>query len=130
MVKTTEPPSKAENVVTPDQGSSVEPIKMTVTARSKNMTAKQRLRAQLMQDYDKMIHPVEDHKQPVVVQLGMALIHVDLDEMTSIITVDGWMRMSWNDPGLKWDPNIFEDVQKMHFGQDELWKPDILLYNK
>lgn len=104
-------------------------IQMTVTGRSKNMTAKQRLRAHLTQNYDKSIHPVEDHEEAVVVSLGMALIHVDLEEKKSLIIVDGWMRLAWNDPGLKWDPDLFDNVTMMHFAANELWKPDILLYN-
>ncbi len=72
---------------------------------------------------------MEDHTKPVTVSLGLAVIHVDLDERSSILTVDAWMRMSWTDPGLKWDPAIFDNVQKMHFGDNTLWKPDILLYN-
>ena len=58
-------------------------IVMTVTGRSKEMTAKQRLRAHLMQNYDKNIHPVEDHNEAVQVKLGMALIHLDIDEKKS-----------------------------------------------
>ena len=93
------------------------------------MTGKQRLRAHLMGNYDKSIHPVEDHNQPVNVSMGMTLIHVDLIEKQSIIYLDAWMRFSWKDPNLVWDPNLFDGVTQFHFGADELWKPDILLYN-
>ena len=54
----------------------------------------------------------------------------DMDEKKSIITVDSWMRMGWNDSALVWDPDKFDGVLTMHFESDELWKPDILLYNK
>ena len=104
-------------------------IVMTVTGRSKEMTAKQRLRAHLMQNYDKTIHPVEDHNEAVQVNLGMALIHLDIDEKKSLLTADAWMRMSWNDPNLAWQREIFENVSLIHFGSEEIWKPDILLYN-
>ena len=53
-----------------------------------------------------------------------------MDEKKSIITVDSWMRMGWNDSALVWDPDKFDGVLTMHFESDELWKPDILLYNK
>ena len=53
-----------------------------------------------------------------------------MDEKKSIITVDSWMRMGWNDSALVWDPNEFDKVETMHFESHELWKPDILLYNK
>ena len=105
-------------------------IVMTVTGRTKEMTAKQRLRAHLMQNYDKSIHPVEDHNEAVTVKLGMALIHLDIDEKKSLLTADAWMRMSWNDPNLAWQTEIFENVSLIHFGSEEIWKPDILLYNR
>ena len=54
----------------------------------------------------------------------------DMDEKKSIITVDSWMRMGWNDSALVWDPDKSDGVLTMHFESDELWKPDILLYNK
>ena len=82
-----------------------------------------------MQNYEKNIHPVEDHNEAVKVSLGMALIHIDIDVKKSLLTADAWMRMAWNDPNLKWDTNIFENVSLIHFGSDEIWKPDILLYN-
>ena len=120
---------KEETVETDDTGETVKRVDLRVSGRSKNMTGKQRLRAHLMQNYDKSIHPVEDHEKPVNVSLGMALIHVDLDEKKSLIIVDGWMRMAWNDPNLAWQPEIFENVSSMHFGADEVWRPDIYLYN-
>lgn len=82
-----------------------------------------------MRNYDSTIHPVEDHTQPVVVSMGMSLIHFNIEERLSIITVDGWMRFSWKDPGLTWDPQEFGNVTQMHFNCHEVWKPDIYLYN-
>jgi len=104
-------------------------IKVSVRVVDPNMSPKQRLRNHLMLSYNKEIHPVLDYREPVNVHLGMALIHVDFDEKKSLITVDGWMRMTWNDPNLAWNPDDFENVTQMHFGSNELWKPDILLYN-
>jgi hypothetical protein len=68
--------------------------------------------------------------QAVVVKLGMAVIHFDVDEKRSILSVDAWMRMAWNDNHLNWDPAEFEGLTQMHFGEHEIWKPDIQLYNR
>jgi len=59
----------------------------------------------------------------------MALIHLDLDEKVSVLEVDGWMRLNWTDQYLSWDPNDFGGLKQIHFGQSEIWKPDIQLYN-
>ena len=34
----------------------------------------------------------------------MAMIHVDLDEQSSILEVDAWLRQKWHDDFLTWDP--------------------------
>lgn len=103
--------------------------KVSATGVVKKMSAKQRLRQHLLDGYDKLVHPVEDHKDAVKVALGLALIHVDLNERQSFMLVDAWMRMSWVDTNLRWDPSLFDNANTMHFGAEDLWKPDVLLYN-
>merc|ERR1719150_2766268 len=39
------------------------------------------------------------------------------------------MRLNWTDQYLSWDPNDFGGLKQIHFGQSEIWKPDIQLYN-
>ena len=90
-------------------------IQVTVTGRAMDQSPKIRLKNHLMNGYEKDIHPALEYRDPVNVQLGMALIHVDLDERKSLITVDGWMRLTWNDPKLKWNPDDFDNVTQMHF---------------
>ena len=45
------------------------------------------------------------------------------------MTADVWMRLSWIDENLRWDPEKHDKQANIHFGEDEIWKPDILLYN-
>ena len=66
----------------------------------------------------------------MVVKLGMAVIHFDIDPKRSVLMVDAWMRMAWNDNHLIWDPAEFEGLTQLHFGEHELWRPDIQLYNR
>jgi len=88
-----------------------------------------KLRTHLLKPYKKEVHPVKNHLDTVRVDLGMALIHLDLDERKSILEVDGWMRLNWTDEYLRWDPQEFHDLTQIHFGAHEIWKPDIQLYN-
>merc|ERR1711935_948037 len=132
LVTTIKPNTNEKDVVDITKQNTDNPkIQMSVSGRVLNMSPKQRLRSHLMANgkYHKDIHPVLEYSDPVNVSLGMALIHVDLDERKSLIVVDGWMRMTWDDPSLKWNPDDFDNVTQMHFRADELWKPDILLYN-
>lgn len=91
---------------------------------------KHRLRDKLLSGYDRMVHPVLDHNQATTVNIGMALIHISLDEMAGVTSVDAWMRLNWTDEHLTWEPSDFGNLTKLHFGVDEIWKPDILLYNR
>ncbi len=67
---------------------------------------------------------------PVVVSLGLSVIYYDLEEVHSTFAVDVWMRILWNDPALVWEPQEYHNLSTVHFGDHELWRPDILLYNK
>ena len=42
------------------------------------------------------------------VDVGMAVIHLDLDERHSVLDIDSWMRFNWTDENLKWDPADYE----------------------
>ncbi len=75
------------------------------------------------------MHPVVHAHHAVLVELGLALLHVDLDEMASVLTADAWMRISWIDEHLNWSGLDNISVSNLHFAQDELWRPDIKLYN-
>ncbi len=104
----------------------------TTTVRpvpAKPKTQRERLRAHLLEDYDLHAHPVKDHEDNVTVGIGMAIIHYDVDEERSVFSLDAWMRMSWVDAKLVWDPADYDNLTQIHFGVGEIWRPDILLYN-
>ena len=67
-----------------------------------------KLRTHLLTPYKKEVHPVRNHLDTVRVDLGMALIHLDLDAKKSILEVDGWMRLNWTDEYLRWNPQEFK----------------------
>jgi len=95
-----------------------------------SFNVRDQLRKHLLADHPHAnIHPVRDHRKAVRVDLGMALIHLDLHERQSVLEVDGWMRLNWTDEYLTWSPGDFQGLTQIHFSQDEIWKPDIQLYN-
>jgi len=106
----------------PDRALSDPPTPQEINWRDK-------LRTHLLTPYKKNVHPVRNHLDTVRVDLGMALIHLDLDEKKSILEVDAWMRLNWTDEHLKWDPKEFQNLSQIHFAADEIWRPDIQLYN-
>jgi nicotinic acetylcholine receptor len=88
-----------------------------------------RLRRDLLKNYDKIVHPVRDPQSSINVSLGLAYLHLNLDEWSSVLEVDAWLRQRWVDQFLTWDPRDYENLTMIHFALDEVWRPDIKLYN-
>lgn len=36
----------------------------------------------------------------------------------------------WTDYGLRWDPKEYGDIKVVRLPYDQIWRPDIFLYNK
>lgn len=41
-----------------------------------------------------------------------------------------WLEQEWQDVRLLWDPACFGGVESIHVSAEDLWRPDIVLYNK
>ena len=59
-----------------------------------------------------------------VVRVGMQ------DERNQIIHLNMWVYQEWRDPNFHWTPAYYGGVTELLVPQDELWKPDLVLYNK
>ena len=46
--------------------------------------------------------------------------------MTTIV----WVEQEWTDYKLKWDPDEYGGITKLHVPADDIWLPDLVLYNK
>ena len=90
----------------------------------------QRLRGVLLAHHDKEVHPVTNHSDAVPVNLGMTLMHIDIDEARSVLKVDSWLQISWVNQFLTWEPADYDGLDMIHFSAEEIWKPDIVLYNR
>ncbi|CAK9289931.1 unnamed protein product [Gordionus sp. m RMFG-2023] len=92
--------------------------------------AETNLKKSLLKDYDKNVIPIEEHDKPVDVKLGLSLIHMDkLCPKTNEFHATFYVKMSWNDPRLKWDPAKHENIQKiLSFRYEDIWYPDVILY--
>ncbi|XP_076444122.1 acetylcholine receptor subunit alpha-like [Babylonia areolata] len=89
-----------------------------------------RLHHHLMSSYEKLIKPSVGPSQQLTVKMGMRLSQVlDVDEKNQIITISVWLRQEWYDLRLKWDPEEYQGVDILYIPSDQLWKPDIVLYN-
>merc|ERR1711990_400993 len=85
-----------------------------------------RLRASIFEDYDKLVRP----PHAVKVTFAHHILGLDLNPETQVLTIDGWLHMTWFDQRLKWNKTEFDDVSaSLKIPHSELWLPDIAIYN-
>ena len=48
---------------------------------------------------------------------------------SQVITSSLWIRYSWYDFRLKWDPKAFGETKSVRFKRSEVWIPDMTVYN-
>ncbi|KAK3097134.1 hypothetical protein FSP39_006670 [Pinctada imbricata] len=92
----------------------------------------QRLHSYLKsKNVSKLIRPTGNSSSvKLTVKLGMRLSQLlDVDERNQIMTTSVWLRQEWMDQRLYWDPREHGGINMTHIPSEELWKPDIVLYN-
>ncbi|KAL3266434.1 hypothetical protein HHI36_010608 [Cryptolaemus montrouzieri] len=93
-----------------------------------NATHTDKLRQDLLLNYDKFARPTQHYNQTIV-KFGMTLRHFDLNEFKSQLTVHAWIRMVWTDEKLKWNPEDYGGLSVVRLADHEIWQPDLFLYN-
>ncbi|XP_034030634.1 neuronal acetylcholine receptor subunit alpha-7-like [Thalassophryne amazonica] len=85
---------------------------------------------ELLRDYNPMERPVANDSQPLTVHFSFTLMQVmDVDEKNQILTTNAWLQMQWYDHYLQWNQTEYPGVKNLRFTPDQVWTPDILLYN-
>jgi nicotinic acetylcholine receptor len=81
-------------------------------------------------NYDTHVVPVNDKTKSIKVSVDLSLIKLNsVDIKTHVMTIESWVSLSWNDLNLKWNPAEFGGLEVIRVGSDEIFKPDIMLYN-
>uniref|UniRef100_A0A7M4F6S1 Cholinergic receptor nicotinic alpha 1 subunit n=1 Tax=Crocodylus porosus TaxID=8502 RepID=A0A7M4F6S1_CROPO len=89
-----------------------------------------RLVKDLFQNYNKVVRPVEDHHDTVVVTVGLQLIQlINVDEVNQIVTTNVRLKQQWIDVNLRWNPEDYGGVKKIRIPSSDIWRPDLVLYN-
>ncbi|XP_051992071.1 neuronal acetylcholine receptor subunit alpha-7-like [Xyrauchen texanus] len=84
----------------------------------------------LLKDYNPMERPVANDSLPITVVLSLSLVQImDVDEKNQVLTSNIWVNMRWYDHYLQWNQSEYPGVKNLRFTTDQIWTPDILLYN-
>lgn len=89
----------------------------------------ERLYRDLLRSYHKMARPVVNTTAKVDIEFGATLQYFDIDVQTNEITMNIWIKYSWNDYRLRWDPEEYAQLKDIRVMPDKLWIPDIIPYN-
>ena len=83
----------------------------------------------LLTDHNSDVRPVINYRDPVEVQLGLAVQTIEsFDQMEETITLNIWQRMNWVDETLNWDATV-SNLTVITLDPSEIWTPDLELLN-
>ncbi|XP_015282126.1 PREDICTED: acetylcholine receptor subunit alpha [Gekko japonicus] len=89
-----------------------------------------RLVEDLFKNYNKVVRPVNDHRDAVQVTVGLQLIQlINVDEVNQIVTTNVRLKQQWTDVNLKWNPENYGGVKQIRIPSEKIWRPDLVLYN-
>ncbi|CAJ0585298.1 unnamed protein product, partial [Mesorhabditis spiculigera] len=101
-------------------------------AKTRASDAETKLFADLLTGLNPLERPVENASDPLVVKMKIFLQQIlDVDEKNQLVSVNAWLRFTWTDYKLKWNPRDYNGIPDVRFPgtTDHIWKPDVLLYN-
>lgn len=113
-------------------GMDVEPTLGRLIGEGLEVKTLERLKAQLLNNYDKERVPQSSLLQPVNVSLYMWPYDIlYIKEAQGSIKISGWLDMYWTDHFLKWDPDEWGGIATIPLGADHVWLPGVdIFYTK
>ncbi|KAH7637673.1 Acetylcholine receptor subunit alpha-like 1 [Dermatophagoides farinae] len=89
-----------------------------------------RLYDDLINGYNSIIRPLGNNSDRLVVKMGLRLSQlIDVNLKNQIMTTNVFVEQRWIDYKLKWEPEDYGGVTKLHVPSEQIWLPDIVLYN-
>jgi len=89
-----------------------------------------RLYSNLLANYDRLIRPVANSSDRLTVHMRLKLSQViGVDMRRQILTTNVWVEQEWADYKLSWNPEDYGGVKYLHVPSQDIWLPDIVLYN-
>ncbi|KAK8746992.1 hypothetical protein OTU49_016937, partial [Cherax quadricarinatus] len=73
--------------------------------------------------------PQRTHNGTTQVYFDLWLRGLWFDETSQVLHLNLWLFMIWRDSRILWDPKDYGGLDEVHFSHDELWTPDITVYN-
>ncbi|XP_071487203.1 neuronal acetylcholine receptor subunit alpha-6-like [Diadema antillarum] len=106
------------------------PASSCVTALHETNFTESIIVSHLLENYGpRQVRPVANVSR--VIDISFRLLPVDLinfDEFNQMLKLSAYVRMTWTDEKMVWDPDDYDGVDIVTVFQDDVWLPDITLY--
>jgi hypothetical protein len=101
-----------------------------VTGHADGSREAKRLFDDLLSDYNRLIRPVGNNSHKVIITVGLKLSQlIDINLKHQVMTTNIWLEQEWEDYKLKWNPTEYGGVDMIHVPAENIWLPDIVLFN-
>lgn len=92
--------------------------------------AEQQLQQTLFKNHDATSIPIKNVSEILMVNFDIALRSVQkLNEKSQTLDIAAWIRITWIDEFLTWDPSNYSGVHTINVERNKVWKPEVVLYN-
>ncbi|XP_018316727.1 nicotinic acetylcholine receptor beta2 isoform X1 [Mycetomoellerius zeteki] len=89
-----------------------------------------RLYDDLLSNYNRLIRPVVNNTETLTVWLGLKLSQlIEMNLKNQVMTTNVWVEQKWFDYKLQWDPQEYGGIDMLYVPSENIWLPDIVLYN-
>ena len=86
------------------------------------------LREYLIVNQNRKVRPTQSNNQSVNIVLGLRLYQlIDVNDKEESLKISAWITMKWKDERMSW--NVSEYDAEINYESNEVWKPDIVLFN-
>lgn len=96
---------------------------------NENTSPMMRLKRYLFCNYDATVRPKTNHLKPTRVLVELMPKYLEFNEWDNTMTLHGWTHLYWADEHLTWTPTDFNEISFIHVKSDEIWVPDVSVYN-
>ena len=84
----------------------------------------------LSQNTSSFGRPVLNANDSIELKLSLELQQiVSVDERGQSLTTKVWMRLTWINERVRWNPRKWGNVNEVNVNPDQIWTPDLVLYN-
>ncbi|CAH1252061.1 CHRNA10 [Branchiostoma lanceolatum] len=98
---------------------------------AQNIATKNRLRKVLMTDYNSGVRPKINSTEAIAVYLDVVLHQIiEVVSKSQLLITNLRVKQYWKDEFLVWDHAEFNGLSKIRIPSEQIWRPDIYLFNR